>query len=99
MAARRVDTPRSGYPVAHEKAGRVTAPNQDRTGDTTMTTVRRTTAEERARAMAVYATDDETRLHGSADETEVVMTLAGAAHIEPEPRRRPRAAEQQRPTS
>lgn len=74
-------------------------PNQDRTGDTTMTTVRRTTAEERARAMAVYATDDETRLHGSADETEVVMTLAGAAHIDPEPRRRPRDAEQQRPTS
>lgn len=49
--------------------------------------------------MAVYATDDETRLHGSADETEVVMTLAGAAHIDPEPRRRPRDVEQQRPTS
>jgi hypothetical protein len=48
---------------------------------------RRTTPEERARAMAVYATDDETRLHGSADETEVVMTVAGAAHLDPEPDR------------
>lgn len=49
--------------------------------------------------MAVYATDDETRLHGSADETEVVMTLAGAAHIEPELRRRPRDGEQRHQAS
>lgn len=49
---------------------------------------RRTTPEERARAMAVYATDDETRLHGSADETDVVMTLAGARHIDDDADRR-----------
>lgn len=39
--------------------------------------VRHTTQEERDRAMAVHSVDDETRVHGDADETEQVMGADG----------------------
>jgi hypothetical protein len=35
------------------------------------------TAEERARAMAVHSVSDEARVHGNADETELVYTGDG----------------------
>jgi hypothetical protein len=36
------------------------------------------TPEERARAMAVHSVSDEARVHGNADETELVFTGDGA---------------------
>lgn len=39
--------------------------------------VRHTTQEERDRAMAVHSVDDETRVHGDADETDTVMGADG----------------------
>ncbi|WP_026877273.1 hypothetical protein [Jiangella gansuensis] len=39
--------------------------------------IRRTTQEERDRAAAVHSVDDETRVHGDPDETEVVQGAAG----------------------
>lgn len=50
--------------------------------------VRHTTQEERDRAMAVHSVDDETRVHGDADETEQVMGADGDLRLpspEPEP--------------
>ncbi|MBB5787910.1 hypothetical protein [Jiangella mangrovi] len=48
--------------------------------------VRHTTQEERDRAMAVHSVDDETRVHGDADETERVVGANGDLRVpEPEP--------------
>jgi hypothetical protein len=47
--------------------------------------VRHTTQEERDRAMAVHSVDDETRVHGDADETEQVMGADGDLRVPDEP--------------
>lgn len=46
--------------------------------------VRHTTQEERDRAMAVHSVDDETRVHGDADETDRVMGADGGLRV-PDP--------------
>ncbi|PZF83051.1 hypothetical protein [Jiangella anatolica] len=47
--------------------------------------VHHTTQEERDRAMAVHSVDDETRVHGDADETEQVMGADGDLRVPDEP--------------